>query len=193
MTEMLDNADITAQLESEIQALNGGINPSNEWNFQQDDFESEEDQNQDPQQDENQEEEEQEDDWKENKTEKKIKKLLSQRNAEKTEKQNLAERLTKLENELADTNFYKDNNEAIKYKDEISKMVNERGFTRDEAFLLIAWRQVLEQNKKLSSNKTTHIWFTPWINKNWTNPKDMPMADLDNLVKNMYTAWNLAI
>lgn len=192
MTEMLNEADITAQLESEIQALNGGINPSNEDT--QEDYEEDsneeftEDNQDDSQEDENQ-------DWedKEPKTEKKIKKLLSQRNSERKEKQNLAERLTEMENKLADTDFYKDNQEAIKYKDEISQMVNERWFTREEAYLLIAWKQVLEQNKKLSSNKTTHIWNTPWVNKNWTSPKDMNMAELDDLVNNMYSAGKLRI
>lgn len=191
MTEMLNEADITAQLESEIQALNGGINPSDEYTQEEDSFEE-------TQEEVTQEEDYQEDDtedWedKEPKTEKKIKKLLSQRNTERKEKENLAERLTKMENQLADTDFYKDNQDAIQHKDKINDLVNERWFTRDEAYLLIAWKAILEQNKKLNSNKTTHIWNTPWVNKNWTNPNNMNMADLDSLVNNMYSAGKLKI
>ena len=188
--DTMSEADLNQALQNEIQALNGGINPSNN-EFQEE--ESQEDENQDDYEQDESEQEEDESDRKENKTEKKIKKLLSQRNEERKEKEGLSERLERLENELADTKFYKENQEAFNYKNEIDSLIQERWFTRDEAYLLIAWKQVLEQNKKLSSNKNSMIGNTPWINKNWINPKDMWLDDLDNLVKWMYNAGKLTI
>ena len=187
----MSEAELNDALQSEIQALNGGINPDNEFQTDNSTYSEEYEDNQTSEDDTT--DDNQEDEIEENKTEKKIKKLLSQRNEEKREKLSLVERLSEMENKLADTEFYKDNQDAAQYKDDITKLVKERWFTRDEAFLLIAWKQVLEQNKKLNSNKTSMIGNTPWINKNWTNPNNMNMSDLDNLVNNMYKAGKLTI
>lgn len=194
----LSEAELTAQLESEIQALNGGTNPTEEL-AQEEDFAQEntfeEDFEQDFEQDEEFEEEteEVEENKTETKAEKKIKKLLHQRNSEKQDKLALTERISKLETELADKSFYENNKEALAYKEEISELVSTRWLTREEWFLLIAWKRLMEQNKKINSDKTSMIWNTPWVNKQWVDPKNMPMSDLENLVKSMYSAGNINI
>jgi polyhydroxyalkanoate synthesis regulator phasin len=106
----MEDEAMLAQVEAEIHAMNGGINPQ-EAPTQEESV---------PTTDENENEEN------ENKTEKKIKKLLSQRNEEKKEKESLAQRLAEIENKLADTEFYKDNQAALEYKQDIDSLVNER-------------------------------------------------------------------
>jgi len=121
-------AEETAMLESEIQALNGGHNePYNDNNSQNDDYtENETEDYQNDDYTENETEDYQDDEEIENKTEKKIKKLLHQRNEEKREKNSLIDRISQLENKLADTEFYKDNQNALEYKEQINQLVNDR-------------------------------------------------------------------
>lgn len=195
----MNEAELQQALESEIQALNGGINPSDELSQEEIYAEEVEDTEM---QDENvfeevddyiETDETDDEEVKENKSEKKIKKLLHQRNEERKEKESLVERITRLENELADNKFYESNKEALNHKDEISNLVKSKWLTRDEAYILIAGKQLLEQNKKLNSNKTSMIGNTPWINKNGIDPKNMNMSDLEALVKQQFSAGNINI
>lgn len=195
----LNNEELNSILTNEIQALNGGINPDNNSFEENNDISLEEENlnNNDIEDNKSFDEDdflqEEENEKGENKIEKKIKKLLHQRNEERKEKQSLTERLSEIENKLADTEFYKDNQDAIWYKDDISKIVQERGLTREEAYLLIAWRNILEQNKKINSTKNSMVWITPQKNKNWIQPSDMSINELDSLVNDMYKAWKLII
>lgn len=196
--ENLSAEELNAQLESEIQALNGGINPSNTNETQEEvtedetieetqEEELEETSNEDLSDDEDKSE-----DKKESKTEKKIKKLLSQRNEAKKENETLSERLERLENQLADEKFYWENQDAIHYKDQIDELVKEKNLSRKEAYILSAWEQLLQKAKKSSANKPT-IWITPTKSKEWVNPKDMNMNDLDNLIRQEFSAGNIKI
>ena len=195
----MSEAELQQALESEIQALNGGINPSDE--LSQEEIYAEEVEDTEMQDDNVFEEvddyietdETDDEEVKENKSEKKIKKLLHQRNEERKEKESLAERIARLENELADNKFYDSNKEAINHKDKISELVKSKWRTRDEAYIFTAGKQLLEQNKKLNSNKTSMIGNTPWINKNGIDPKNMNMSDLETLVKQQFSAGNINI
>lgn len=197
--ENLSAEELNAQLESEIQALNGGTNPSNTNETQEE--VAEEEVIEETQEDETEEtshedlsddEQDLSDDKKESKTEKKIKKLLSQRNEAKKENETLSERLERLENQLADEKFYWDNQDAIHYKEQIDELVKEKNLSRKEAYILSAWEQLLQKAKKSSANKPT-IWITPTKSKEWVNPKDMNMNDLDSLIRQEFSAGNIKI
>lgn len=128
------------------------------------------------------------------KSEKKIKKLLSQRNEERDAKKSLEDRLHELERERDDAKFYKENPQAEEFKDLIDAKLSEKdNLTRQEAYLLVAWEQIIENNKSMNAWARKMSWTTPWNITNPKNPKDMDMSDLDAHVRELYKSWAIKI
>jgi len=106
---------------------------------------------------------------KKEKTEERFKKILSKKNSLET-------RVAELENQLADKDFYWQRPQAKQYQEEISKLVNERWWTRDEAFNMIAGRENISSKPK---------WFV-WTAKTQVETKttnDMTTKELETYIK----------
>lgn len=79
---------------------------------------------------------------KKEKTEERFKKILSKKN-------DLATRVSELENMLADKDFYWDRPQAVKFKDEINSIMESNpNLSRDDAFNMIAGRENLSTRPK---------------------------------------------
>jgi len=127
------------------------------------------------------------------KPEKKIKKLLWQRNEEKDKNITLENRIKELEKQNADNKFYTSNPDAETHKEAIDKLIEERGFTRDEAYLITANKDILADNRTATAWNRWIVWTTPWANLRDKKPNDMSLDELNVTVREMEKAWTIGI
>ena len=164
--------DLEKQAEEQLNAMYSSTNETqDETETETQDEETQEEQETETEEEweEQEEEEEEKPNTKKEKTEKRFKKILSKKN-------DLAKRVAELENTLADKDFYWERPQAKKFQEEITSLVNERWWTREEAFNMIAGRENLSSRPK---------WFV-WTTKQPDAPKstkDMSVKELEKVIK----------
>lgn len=134
--------ELETQAQEQLNAIYGGTNPEeaeqeSEQEIVDDETqeESEEEIQDDTQEEEELEEETQEPKSKKEKTEERFKKILSKKNW-------LADRVSELENMLADEKFYKQFPQAESMREEINeKLWQYEWMTREDAFYMLSWRK----------------------------------------------------
>ena len=125
----------------------------------------------------------------ESKADKNFKKILSQKNEAKKEADELKNRVMWLEKEIRDKDFYNDFPDAIEHREEIDKLMEERGFSQKEAFVQIQWDAILSGQH--SSKRFWLQWRTPsWVGEK-KKPEDMSADELVAAATEMQNSWTL--
>lgn len=185
--------ELTTQLEQEIADLGGTNSKETEEDWNNNPWEQqEEEENKEDLEDDWDDDDDWEDNWeKTSKSSKKIKKLLAQRNEERKKTAELESKIKELEQKQDIDNFYSKNPDAKNHSDNIEEMIKARPeLTRDEAFILTANKQILE-DRKSPWNKI--IWNTPSANLRDKKAGEMTSKELDNKVREMYKSWKISI